>query len=175
MSWQLKPYGGNEATSAIGIEIEVSRPGNQILELRYTVRGPIDALIVPQRTTSGRADNLWQTTCFELFLGEQGEAYREVNFSPSGEWAAYAFNSYRAGMREAPANVAIDVECDHQVLTLTAKLSINLNAVTSLGLTAIIEEQGGRKSYWALAHPAIAPNSPPDFHDSSCFVARLPE
>ena len=39
-----------------------------------------------------------------------------------------------------------------------------------MNLTAVIEEQGGTKSYWALAHPAERP----DFHDPACFVATLP-
>ena len=43
-------------------------------------------------------------------------------------------------------------------------------SVTSeLGLSAVIEEQDGTKSYWALAHP----DGPPDFHDPACFAASL--
>ncbi|MGN6497184.1 MAG: hypothetical protein ACTHK5_07565, partial [Tsuneonella sp.] len=34
---------------------------------------------------------------------------------------------------------------------------------------AVIEEQGGVISYWALAHP----EAKPDFHDPACFTARL--
>lgn len=40
-----------------------------------------------------------------------------------------------------------------------------------IGLSAVIEEIDGTKSYWALAHP----DGPPDFHDPTCFIARLPE
>jgi hypothetical protein len=35
---------------------------------------------------------------------------------------------------------------------------------------AVIEEEGGALSYWALAHPA----DKPDFHDPACFTATLP-
>ena len=35
--------------------------------------------------------------------------------------------------------------------------------------TAVIEEEGGVLSYWALAHPA----DKPDFHDPACFAAEL--
>ena len=38
-----------------------------------------------------------------------------------------------------------------------------------MNVTAVIEERGGTKSYWALAHPA----DKPDFHDPACFVATL--
>ena len=43
-------------------------------------------------------DDLWQHTCFELFIGAKNDAeYYEFNFSPSGEWAAYEFRNYRDG------------------------------------------------------------------------------
>ncbi len=40
----------------------------------------------------------------------------------------------------------------------------------TLGLSAVIQEVDGTKSYWALAH---APG-PPDFHNPDCFIATLP-
>ncbi len=40
-----------------------------------------------------------------------------------------------------------------------------------LGLSAVIEETDGTKSYWALAHPA---EGPPDFHHPDCFALTLP-
>jgi hypothetical protein len=39
-----------------------------------------------------------------------------------------------------------------------------------LGLSAVIEENGGRLTYWALAHPAARP----DFHHPDGFAAALP-
>ena len=39
----------------------------------------------------------------------------------------------------------------------------------AMGISCVIEETGGYKSYWALAHGREAP----DFHDPSCFTARL--
>ena len=38
-----------------------------------------------------------------------------------------------------------------------------------MNLAAVIEEEGGAKSYWALSHPA----DKPDFHDPTCFTATL--
>jgi hypothetical protein len=45
------------------------------------------------------------------------------------------------------------------------------NLPLHLNLTAVIEEQSGQKSYWALTHP---PEGPPDFHHPACFVLELP-
>jgi len=39
-----------------------------------------------------------------------------------------------------------------------------------LGLSAVIEEIDGTKSYWALAHPP----GKPDFHHPDCFALTLP-
>jgi len=36
-------------------------------------------------------------------------------------------------------------------------------------MTAVIEEEGGAKSFWALAHAS----GKPDFHDAACFVGEL--
>jgi hypothetical protein len=48
--------------------------------------------------------------------------------------------------------------------------SLQIESPARLGLSAVIEEANGRKSYWALAHPP----GKPDFHHSDCFVLELP-
>jgi hypothetical protein len=76
------------------------RPKAGGLELTYRVEGR--ALALPASAVPARADNLWKTTCFELFLGQAGTTYREFNFSPSGQWATYAFAAYRESGHDAP-------------------------------------------------------------------------
>src|SRR3990172_1915372 len=66
--------------------------------LAYTVCGDITRLRIQLTQQPRRVDGLWQHTCFELFIAVREEpTYYEFNFSPSGEWAAYAFKSYRDG------------------------------------------------------------------------------
>ena len=66
----------------------------------FVVGVPPAALSLPAPVEPGRADGLWRSTCFELFLLDPATGgYREFNFSPSGEWAAYEFDSYRESMR----------------------------------------------------------------------------
>ena len=47
---------------------------------------------------------------------------------------------------------------------------LNPTVPLAIALAAVIEEVGGHKSYWALAHP----DGPPDFHNRDCFIAHLP-
>ena len=127
-------------------------------------------LVLPDPADSGRADELWRTTCFEAFVGGQGTAYREYNFAPSGQWAAYAFDSPRQGMRNADDEVEVWLEGGDDWIAVEVAVSADLAPDSPLNLTAVIEEEGGVKSYWALAHP----DWPPDFHNRDCFVAHLP-
>ncbi|MEN9682521.1 MAG: hypothetical protein RLZZ427_272 [Pseudomonadota bacterium] len=144
------------------------------LELRWRIDGA-GGLVLPAFAGKGRADGLWQATCFEAFLHPAGEAgYVELNLSPSERWAAYDFSSYRSGMADRP--VPRDPVCTMrrgQGGLAIFDAAIPLGALPALpaqlSLTAVIEEQGGVKSYWALAH---APGQP-DFHHAACFAAML--
>ncbi len=143
------------------------------LTLRWRVEGA-EALIMPPFAGKGRADGLWQATCFELFMRpDGGTGYAEFNLSPSQAWAAYDFTGYRAGMAERalPRDPVCTPRRGNSVLIFDA--AIPAAALPSLpwdyGLAAVIEETGGQKSYWAIAHCGERP----DFHDQACFAARL--
>ena len=150
------------------LEVEVARQRAGVLLLSYFVTGKIGDLRLPDLTAAARADELWRRTCFEAFVRPSpGAAYYEFNFAPSTQWAAYRFDGYRAGMRLAAEIKAprIEVQSDAERFTLRASLELDA-AAGNLGLAAVIEETGGNKSYWALAHPP----GKPDFHHSDCFV-----
>ena len=156
------------AVSAITIDWRVAA-GQWWLD--YGVVGAGD-LIVPPLGAPARADGLWKTTCFELFLGQPGTHYREFNFSPSGRWATYAFNAYREGGHDAPMSVPPVIAAAREGDDFRASVALTsdlLHHATSAGLTAVIEEAGGHLSYWALAH---APGKP-DFHARSCFTVAI--
>src|SRR5689334_23534411 len=62
----------------------------------FGVGTPASKFLIPAAAESERAEDLWQTTCFEAFLRADGEkSYREWNFAPSTQWAAYDFAAYR--------------------------------------------------------------------------------
>jgi hypothetical protein len=163
------------SSQADSIEVSFERQGDGRLWLRYHVEILLDALILPHEAEPLRADRLWKTTCFEAFLRLPGSnAYIELNASPSSQWAAYRFDDYRAGMAELPIETAPEIGCDasesHFALEVTYDLPPEwAGQPLELGLSAVIEETDGTKSYWALAHPPGAP----DFHHGDCFALQL--
>jgi len=164
--------------AAIHVEAEVVRPRAGSLVLCYFVTGKISDLRKPPVMAAARTDELWRHTCFEAFVRTSpGAGYYEFNFAPSTQWAAYRFGGYRTGMRVATEIGAprIEVQSSHDCYTLRASLqldqlsSLPRTAGWSLGISAVIEETSGRKSYWALAHPP----GKADFHHSDCFAYEL--
>jgi hypothetical protein len=139
----------------------------------FGIGAPASRFVIPEPTEPARAEDLWETTCFEAFLRiPEADAYREWNFAPSGEWAAYDFASHREGRTDAEvAPPYIRVEDNLTWWALGATIAVDADTVWALGLSAVLEEQDGTKSYWALAHP---PGDKPDFHDPACFAAHLP-
>ncbi len=157
--------------NTLEVDYEIQPDGR--LWLRYHLECELETLVLPDEIDRERADGLWQTTCFELFLRDPGEAgYLEFNFSPSYQWAAYRFRVYRAGMTEWPI-LAPEIYCDmsdtHFALEVTLSLPEILNAPVEASLSAVIHERGDIKSYWALKHPA----GKPDFHHRDCFALKL--
>jgi hypothetical protein len=157
------------------IEVTCERVGVDSLWLRYHVEMPLDSLFLPDETEPARADGLWKTTCFEAFLRlPDAKAYVEYNASPSSQWAAYRFEDYRVGMAELPLEDAPEIGNDasdsHFALEVAYALPSEWAGQSlELGLSAVIEEIDGTKSYWALAHPPGAP----DFHHGDCFALQL--
>lgn len=164
---QCHPQTPPHAVKAVTVEWRL-KAGK--LELTYCVEGA-GALALPAPAVPARADNLWKTTCFELFLGQAGTAYREFNFSPSGQWATYAFAAYREGGRDAPMPLppAIGLERAGDAVECRVLLPVSaLDGARDAGVTAVIDE-GGQLSYWALAHAGAKP----DFHTRASFTLAI--
>lgn len=143
------------------------------LNLWFGVSSPLSRFVVPPVSPApARRDNLWQSTCFECFLkGDGEEAYQEWNFSPSGDWAAYDFEAEREGMELASVASPpyLRVEDNLTWWGLGATLSIPADAHGNIALSAVMQERGGQRHFFALHHPSDRP----DFHHPDCFTARL--
>jgi hypothetical protein len=160
------------------ITVEVNLVTGTSLGCSYSLHGDLAHVRVPGARTGRRADGLWQHTCFEVFVAAEGDpGYLEFNFSPGLDWAAYRFGAYRDGM--TPANLAqapgLNVRRTPERLDLSATVYLaGLGARFAaprlrVALAAVIEEDDGRLSYWALQHP---PGNP-DFHHPDGFALEL--
>jgi predicted GIY-YIG superfamily endonuclease len=150
------------------IAVELRQTSSRLM-CRYIIEGSVSDLMWTDAAPS-RAGELWQHTCCELFLKGPGDGYLEYNLAPSGQWAAYRFDRYREGMRDAdvPPPV-ISVAREEGRLILAAEIDI-AEPITALALSTVIETRDGAKSWWALAHPP----GKPDFHHPDCFTLELP-
>jgi hypothetical protein len=154
-----------------GIEVSITRRP-QDLQVAYVLEGDIDRLRIPPPRAARVAERLWQHTCCEVFIARAGApGYREFNLSPSGEWAAYAFERYREGAPLTGVVLRISVQRGTQRLQLEASVPLPYPEKLRIGLSAVIEEQSGALSYWALRH---APGKP-DFHHPDAFALELDE
>jgi hypothetical protein len=149
------------------------------LSLTYRLWGDMARLLIPEEKTPGHTDNLWEHTCFEVFIGVAGNpGYVEFNFSPSGQWAAYAFSDYRQPDLKAPRMKAPAITTRRFAGRLEIEARISPEALPAnanmlqLNLTAVVESTDrvdGCHSYWALRHPAERP----DFHHRDAFTLAL--
>jgi len=158
------------------IEVLAGRDARGGLRLDYRLNGDCAALRVPGPAAPVRRDGLWRHTCFEAFVtGGEGTAYREFNFSPSGEWAAYGFPARRRDMQalrlSRPPRIELTMAADTlQLRASVARADLPFGGVLRVGLAVVIEDTGGVLSYFSLAHTAAEP----DFHDPASFTLRLP-
>lgn len=174
----LLPHPDSPPVAGLRVAAGAARGKAGGIALEYVVTGNIAGLLLPPPATPARADELWCHTCLEAFVAAPpSEAYAELNFAPSAAWAAYRFEGYRAGMRNADISPP-RIEIERAVEKLAMRVSVAAGAFADfpadaawrLGLAAVIEAIDGAKSYWALAHGA----GKPDFHRADCFTLQLP-
>ena len=160
------------------IDARVGRTREGTLKIEYDLHADLKRLRVPPPAAPRIVDGLWRHTCFELFVRrENAAAYHEFNFSPSGAWAAYAFERYRAGALLAEETLDPRVTSRFSATTLALSAAVPLERVSplyasaklSLAISAVIETSEGTLSYWALRHPA----GKPDFHHADGYAIDL--
>ncbi len=172
----LTPFPEGENAPDLKICGSIDREANH-LSLHYKLIGDTAALLLPDLAEVPlRKDNLWQTTCFEFFLAEDGRGrYWEFNLSPSGHWNVYTFSDYRQNMREEPAYTALPFILKKEEGALEITLRINLGDIVDVeksldaALCAVIHYRHGGFAYWALTHCGARP----DFHLRDSFIIKL--
>jgi hypothetical protein len=177
-SLKCHPAAPSDAVRAI--DVRIGRMPGGMLTAVYTLDADLGRVRIPALGQSRFTDRLWQHTCCELFVARAGwPPYHELNFSPSTEWAVFAFARYRdAAPRLADiAAPRVSVRITPHGLVLEA--SVHLESLSpeyaadrlSLAISAVVEDEEGNLSYWALEHAGAKP----DFHHPQAFALELDE
>lgn len=185
------PFGaaqGAPAQAPIKLTFSVHRYRSRI-DFSFILSGrvPVDVqkIQVPQTQdirARRRRDELWKSTCFEIFVGPaDGVSYLELNMAPAGDWNVYAFDRYRTGMRPveqaSPLLLAHERSQDGDHLIWHGSLQgpdvliegLHQSPALVMSATAVLEYKTGHKEYWATAHAG----EQPDFHLRDSFRLAL--
>ena len=166
----------NQDVRRLGAQLRVEKSG--LLVIEYSLEADMSRIRIPPSGAGGRADALWKHTCFEGFLAPANRpCYGEFNFSPSLEWAIYGFNAHREGMSRPAIGRPPEISVRRAEDGLELRAQVHLGDLDDLrdarhlriALAAVIEDNDGRLSYWALRHPP----GKPDFHHPNSFVLEL--
>lgn len=174
---ELRCHPATPAQAVRGVRVQIGWGNGETLAFTFALEGDLTRLRIPAPQPPRRADKLWQHTCFEAFIRHTGEpAYCEFNFAPSGEWAAYTFRGYRDGMSVAQTwDPSIAVRRTEDRLELDALIRLGClspgqpHTRVQLALSAVVEDEQGGLSYWALTHPP----GRPDFHHPAAFALEI--
>lgn len=176
IGFTLEPHPGIAAVPPVRVTGGIQRHLNTLF-VHFQLDGRVEEVrIPPPSKIPVRRDRLWEETCFEFFIGPKGsESYWEFNASPSGDWNAYRFSSYRESMREEEAIRSLPTRIERGVDILLFSMECDLSllhpAVEGIeaGISAVIKPDAGEAFYFALTHPGIRP----DFHRRDGFLIEL--
>ena len=168
---------------ARALEVVVNFLADGGMSVIYRCLSTPGAIRIPDRkvaSAAANADELWRSTCCELFFGAKNTPeYREFNFSPSGQWAVYGFQSYRQRdhfccPQDAVPEISFTTSSEGWSLTASIPSAL-LNHVAQstakaaeVSVAVVLEAADGALSYWALTHPREVP----DFHDRAGFILQ---
>ena len=177
MTWKQLTAFGNDSALSWQLRASIKRLDQSILALDYELLAPPDELNWPAaRASPERRDELWKSTCLEMFIAQPDEpSYWEINLAPNGDWNVYRLDGYRHGLQAEPSIQRISLSsgsaADRHQLQASIELPPALSQVALLeaNLCAVLQHVNGSNSYWALCHPG----SEADFHARTGFVLEV--
>lgn len=128
------------------------------LSFQFEILGKVEDLrLAPSLTTTALqcGTNLWESTCFEVFLFSiTKDEYLEINVSPEAEFAVMKFDSYRkAALVAAPLlklkKFASTLDAGKYSLEFTAE--VKLSGPWAISPTVILEMRSGVHLHFAAA------------------------
>ncbi|MEL7511983.1 MAG: DOMON-like domain-containing protein [Cyanobacteria bacterium J06554_3] len=177
--FELVPFDATPQTAELSVKGRISRKKN-VLSIQYRLAGALPQVAIPPIGKGGsRQDKLWEKTCFEFFLSAEEAPeqapYWEFNLSPSGDWNVFSLTGYRQGLKEESAYKTMPFEVWRGFQGLQLEVSVPLENIVRakqpiyLGVSAVVVLKSGMETFWAIAHPAPAP----DFHSLGSFTLQL--
>ena len=174
--FSLQPSSPVTPLTNLKITGSITRSSNT-LAIRYALLGKLTTLMIPSPADIPvRKNNLWEETCFELFLAiKNSPGYWEFNLSPAGHWNVYRFTAYRQGMQEEEGFISLPISVKREPGALRLALELQLNEIVQadqlleVGISGVIKKKDGALTYWALSHPG--PQA--DFHRRDSFIIEL--
>jgi hypothetical protein len=172
----LVPFPTAQPLPQIEINGEIDRTDGR-LAIEYRLQGDLDAITISNPSSApSRQLDLWETTCFEFFIGIPGDRqYWEFNLAPSGDWNVFHLDDYRQGLRLEAAFLELPLSIDRQPNSLVLKLAFDLSEIippdrdVEMAVTTVIKSTQGEMSYWALTHAGTEA----DFHLRASFRLRI--
>ena len=176
INFALQPFPATSNLPQIEINGRVNRK-DQMLSIEYQLFGDLNAISIdPSANPPSRQSYLWEATCFELFIGIPGDAnYWEFNLSPSGDWAVFALDNYRQGLRDELTFSSLPFQVDRYPNYITLSLEFDLSELIlaeqdlEMSVTTVIKSSQNELSYWAITHR----DKEADFHLRDSFVINL--
>ena len=159
MDITLREFDGNRT---IPTELNI-KPRS--IEISYDL-SEINEILIPQKKVLVRANELWKSTCMELFLKNVKESnYQELNVSLDGKWNAYEFSGYRTEMEKSRSVSVSEVKSlDTNIFWVRFEFRDKLASQLLINPASVIKNIDEGVTYFAPAH-----QEGPDFHsfDSS--------
>ncbi|MGB3760249.1 MAG: DOMON-like domain-containing protein [Rivularia sp. (in: cyanobacteria)] len=172
-TFSLQPF--QPTKTDLQITGEISRENN-ILTVYYRLKGDLEELEIPAvEKLPIRKNELWETTCFEFFLGiKDTPMYWEFNLSPSGDWNIYHFDDYRQSMQleDKVESLPFNILRDSNAFYLGLEFNLDcLSIIENLdvSITTVTKNKQGEISYWAQKHCG----EEADFHLRDSFSLSL--
>ena len=173
--FRLQPFAKDDGC-AIEIVGKIERLG-EMLAIEYQLLGDLSTIAIdPLLLAPSRKLHLWETTCFEFFVGIPDTSnYWEFNLSPTGDWNIFHLDDYRQGLQNELAFTALPFKLQHRANSLSLELEFDLNQIIpveqqiEVSITTVIKSKLPEISYWALTHCGTEA----DFHQRDSFILKL--
>ena len=145
----------------------------------YTLEGDISSIDLGNYTPDkNRRLNLWEKSCFELFLCSEDGHYLEFNLAPNFGWNVFSFTKLRGPLLELDTihDIEMDILNSSEKFFLVAKIDFKdlpekFREIDKLkfGITSVMKLQNNDVEYWALTHCDQRPN----FHRYESFIGKF--